>query len=56
MITHYQRLLDHIRADRVHILAGGRVVKSGGHELSLEVEREGFAAYERDAARGAARA
>lgn len=56
VITHYQRLLDHIRADRVHILAGGRIVKSGGHELSLEVEREGFAAYERDAARGAARA
>ena len=48
VITHYQRLLEYIEADRVHILAGGRIVKSGGRELSLEIEREGFAAYERE--------
>lgn len=49
VITHYQRLLEYIEADRVHILAGGRIVKSGGRELALEIEREGFAAYERGA-------
>ncbi len=54
VITHYQRLLEYIEADYVHILAGGRIVKSGGRELSLEIEREGFAAYEQEA--GAVRA
>jgi Fe-S cluster assembly ATP-binding protein len=43
VITHYQRLLDHIRPDVVHILAGGRIVKSGGPELALEVEQNGYA-------------
>ena len=43
MITHYQRLLDHIRPDVVHIMADGRIVKTGGPELALEVEREGYA-------------
>lgn len=43
VITHYQRLLDHIRPDVVHILAGGRIVQSGGPELALEVEQNGYA-------------
>ena len=43
VITHYQRLLDHIRPDVVHIMAGGRSVKSGGPELALEVEENGYA-------------
>ena len=43
LITHYQRLLDYVRPDFVHILAGGRIVKSGGPELALALEREGYA-------------
>ena len=43
VITHYQRLLDHIAPDVVHIMADGRIVKSGGPELALEVERNGYA-------------
>ena len=43
VITHYQRLLDHIVPDRVHILADGRIVKSGGSDLALEVENAGYA-------------
>ncbi|MEX0304960.1 MAG: Fe-S cluster assembly ATPase SufC [Leisingera sp.] len=43
VITHYQRLLDHIKPDVVHILAGGRIVKTGGPELALEVENNGYA-------------
>jgi Fe-S cluster assembly ATP-binding protein len=43
VITHYQRLLDHIRPDVVHIMAEGRIVRSGGPELALEVERNGYA-------------
>jgi Fe-S cluster assembly ATP-binding protein len=43
VITHYQRLLDHIQPDVVHIMADGRIVKSGGPELALEVERNGYA-------------
>lgn len=43
IITHYQRLLDHIKPDVVHILADGRIVKSGGPELALQVENEGYA-------------
>jgi len=43
VITHYQRLLDHITPDRVHVLMGGRIVKSGGPELALELEAEGYA-------------
>src|SRR6201996_9261348 len=45
VITHYQRLLDHIRPDRVHVLAAGRIVASGGPELSHELEREGYDKY-----------
>ena len=43
VITHYQRLLDHIQPDVVHIMADGRIVKSGGPELALEVETNGYA-------------
>ena len=43
VITHYQRLLDHITPDFVHIMAGGRIIKSGGAELALEVENNGYA-------------
>ncbi len=49
VITHYQRLLDHIRPDRVHVLADGRIVASGGPELALELEREGYDKYARAA-------
>jgi len=42
LVTHYQRLLDYIVPDHVHVLAGGRIVKSGGPELALELEREGY--------------
>ncbi|MBP6797318.1 MAG: Fe-S cluster assembly ATPase SufC [Luteimonas sp.] len=43
VITHYQRLLDYIRPDVVHVLADGRIVESGGPELALELERHGYA-------------
>ena len=42
LITHYQRLLDIVRPDFVHILSAGRIVKTGGSELALELEREGY--------------
>ena len=42
VITHYQRLLDYIRPDKVHVLAAGRIVASGGPELALTLEREGY--------------
>jgi Fe-S cluster assembly ATP-binding protein len=42
IVTHYQRLLNYITPDRVHVLAGGRIVKSGGKELSLELEAKGY--------------
>jgi Fe-S cluster assembly ATP-binding protein len=42
VITHYQRLLDHIKPDRVHVLSGGRIVKSGGPELAHELEKSGY--------------
>jgi Fe-S cluster assembly ATP-binding protein len=45
IITHYQRLLDHIRPDRVHVLAAGRIVASGGPELAHDLEREGYDKY-----------
>lgn len=43
VITHYQRLLDHIKPDVVHIMSNGRIIKSGGPELALEVENNGYA-------------
>jgi len=45
VITHYQRLLDHIVPDTVHVMAKGRIVKSGGKELALELEKNGYADY-----------
>jgi Fe-S cluster assembly ATP-binding protein len=42
LITHYQRLLDLVRPDHVHVLAGGRIVRSGGPELAHELERDGY--------------
>ena len=42
VITHYQRLLDHIKPDFVHIMADGRIIKSGGPELALQVENNGY--------------
>lgn len=44
LITHYQRLLDYVKPDFVHVLAGGRIVRSGGAELAHELEREGYGA------------
>ena len=46
IITHYQRLLDHIVPDRVHVLAAGKIVRSGGPELALELEAHGYANLE----------
>ncbi len=43
IITHYQRLLEYIKPDFVHVLAGGKIVRTGGAELALELEREGYA-------------
>jgi Fe-S cluster assembly ATP-binding protein len=42
LITHYQRLLDYVRPDRVHVLNNGRITRSGGPELAHELEREGY--------------
>jgi Fe-S cluster assembly ATP-binding protein len=42
LITHYQRLLDYIKPDRVHVMAEGRIVRSGGPELALELEKDGY--------------
>ena len=49
VITHYQRLLDYIKPDRVHVLSGGRIVASGGPELAHQLEREGYERYEKAA-------
>lgn len=45
VITHYQRLLDHIVPDTVHVMSKGRIVRTGGKELALELEKNGYAAY-----------
>jgi Fe-S cluster assembly ATP-binding protein len=45
VITHYQRLLDYVQPDRVHVLAGGRIVASGGPELAHQLEAEGYDRY-----------
>ena len=50
MITHYQRLLDYVEPDRIHVLQGGRIVQSGGKSLALELERRGYGVVEEDAA------
>jgi Fe-S cluster assembly ATP-binding protein len=44
LITHYQRLLDYVKPDFVHVLAGGRIVKSGGPDLALQLEEQGYEA------------
>jgi Fe-S cluster assembly ATP-binding protein len=46
VITHYQRLLSYIVPDKVHVLLGGKIVKSGGKELALELEKKGYAEFE----------
>ena len=50
LITHYQRLLDYIVPDTVHVMAHGRIVRSGGKDLALELERSGYAEYGAEAA------
>ena len=50
VITHYQRLLDYIVPDFVHVLSKGRIVKSGDKSLALELEEKGYAEFEKDAA------
>lgn len=50
IITHYQRLLDYIKPDVVHVLAGGKIVKTGGPDLALELEQNGYAEFVKDAA------
>jgi len=50
VITHYQRLLDYIKPDRVHVLAQGRIQRSGGAELALELEAKGYAGFLPEAA------
>jgi Fe-S cluster assembly ATP-binding protein len=50
VITHYQRLLDYIKPDVVHVMAKGRIVASGGPELALELERTGYRGYAEEAA------
>jgi len=52
VITHYQRLLDHIVPDRVHVLSGGRIVKSGDKNLALELEDKGYGWLKSEAAAG----
>jgi Fe-S cluster assembly ATP-binding protein len=48
LVTHYQRLLDYIEPDRVHVLAHGRILRSGGKELALELEAKGYGWLEAD--------
>jgi Fe-S cluster assembly ATP-binding protein len=50
LVTHYQRLLDYIEPDYVHVLAGGRIVKSGDKSLALELEDRGYAWIEAEVA------
>ena len=45
LITHYQRLLDYIKPDHVHVMVSGRIVKSGGPELAHLLEAEGYEAF-----------
>jgi Fe-S cluster assembly ATP-binding protein len=42
LVTHYQRLLDYIQPDYVHVLSGGRIIRSGGKDLALELEERGY--------------
>ncbi len=54
VITHHQRLLDHLVPDRVHVLSAGRIIRSGGPELALELEANGYAGVVGEAMAGAA--
>lgn len=56
LITHYQRLLDHITPDYVHVMVDGRIVQSGGPEVALELEKSGYAEHEEQAAANGASA
>jgi len=47
-VTHYQRLLEYIRPDHVHVMVGGRIVTSGGPELALELEKRGYGWIEKE--------
>ena len=55
LVTHYQRLLDYIVPDYVHVMEGGRIIKTGGKELALELEKRGYdwVSAEHDATGGA---
>ncbi|HVP66686.1 MAG TPA: Fe-S cluster assembly ATPase SufC [Anaeromyxobacteraceae bacterium] len=53
LVTHYQRLLEHVVPDVVHVMAAGRIVLSGGRELALELEKKGYAWIDEEAKRGA---
>ncbi|CAD6516520.1 putative ATP-dependent transporter SufC [Paraburkholderia kirstenboschensis] len=53
LVTHYQRLLDYVVPDRVHVLANGRIVKSGARDLALELERKGYGWIEDEAVQSA---
>ena len=53
LVTHYQRLLEYIVPDRIHVMAAGRIVLSGGRELALELEKKGYAWVDEEAKRGA---
>ena len=48
VVTHYQRLLDHIVPDFVHVLVDGRIVRSGGKEMALELEEKGYSWLEKE--------
>ena len=50
LITHYQRLLDHITPEFVHVLVAGRIVRSGGPELAFELETSGYDQFETELA------
>jgi Fe-S cluster assembly ATP-binding protein len=52
LVTHYQRLLEYVVPDRVHVMAAGRIVLSGGRELALELEKKGYAWIDEEAKRG----
>jgi Fe-S cluster assembly ATP-binding protein len=56
VVTHYQRLLDYIIPDHVHVLSAGRIVKSGGKELALELEKKGYGWIDPSASSGSSRA
>lgn len=47
LITHYQRLLDHIKPDKVHVMYGGKIVQTGGAELALELEKSGYESFKK---------